>query len=230
MITIQSGKLSIPEDERFIGFAGDNPLVTKQFAVLHRAVPGSVYTLCLRFDNGETVNVPLSAQIFGSDTLLTWNIERWNIIDSGIVTAQVKMTDGSGGVIRTDNDYFIADASVEQEPDESGYVTITELESRLAAAAAGIEAKAPYLGDDGFWRVYERYSGEFIKTDYRGDLNVDGEVSASGDDPVTGGAVAAYVGAQIESLRSEIGDIEDALAVNGHERLVLGSSGHTHCR
>ena len=80
MITVESGKLNIPEDERFIGFAGDNTIITKQIVVFHRYVIGSVYTMCLRFDDGAVRSVPLELEQVGSDAVLTWKIEKEDML------------------------------------------------------------------------------------------------------------------------------------------------------
>ena len=52
MITIQSGKLMIPENERFIGFAGDDRAVVKTILLPQdHSDDDCVYTLFLKFDD-----------------------------------------------------------------------------------------------------------------------------------------------------------------------------------
>lgn len=214
MITVESGKFIIPEDERFIGFTGDNTVIEKEILISHRAVPNSTYTLCLRFDDGSVRSVPLAAHSHGSDSLLTWNVVKEDLLSTGVITAQLKMTDGRGNVEHTTKDYFWAGSAVEL--DESGaeveHITRSQLESSIEAAIADVEAESPYRDEDGFWRVYDRSAGEFIRTGYRGDLQVDGAMSSESRNPVENRAVTAYISEQIASVRADIGDIETALA------------------
>lgn len=214
MITIQSGKLSIPEDERFIGFAGDNSVIEKQILVLHRHVLNSAYTLCLRFDNGDIKQVPLPYQQINSDVLLTWTVEREEILHHGIVTAQVKMTDDNGNIQHSSKDYFLIGSSVEIDEDgfEKDYITQTQLEEKINEAVEGINARSPYLGSDGYWYVYDKAREEFIKTGYRGDLSVDSSMDINSPNPVENGTVTMYVSGLFSELREEIGNIENALA------------------
>ena len=213
MIYVDSGKLTIPEDERFIGFAGDNSVVEKRILVLHRPVQGSVYTLCLRFDSGAVRSVPLASEIINSDTVLTWTVDREDILEKGIVSAQIKIKDGN--IVRhTTKDFFLAGWPVELDDEgvEIEHITPSQLESSIAQAVSALEAKAPYLGEDGFWYVYERSAEQFIKTGYRGNLQLDSVMSESGVNPVANSTVTAYINGQIASVRDEIGDIESALA------------------
>ena len=214
MITIESGRLTIPEEERFIGFAGDNDAVEKQIAVIHRSVPGCTYTLCLRFDDGSIRSVPLSATVYGSDTLLRWRVEREDLLASGVVAAQVKMTDAEDNTEHTTKDYFWVGSSVELDDDgaEIEHITPSQLENRVREAVNEIESKASYRADDGFWYVFDRSRGGFIKTGYRDDLQVDSAMSSSSLNPVSNSTVTVFIGEQISQLREEIGDIEAALA------------------
>ena len=159
MITIQSGKLTIPENERFVGFAGDNTSGQKQFVISNRVVPGSVYTLYLRFDDGEVSSIVLPSIQADSDTILTWNILREHIKRSGIVTAQLKMTDGSGSIIHTTRDYFLVGYSAESDDDSGDYdpSDIARLEESINAVAA----RLPYVS-----------SGEVYVTDSGGDIRI----------------------------------------------------------
>ena len=61
MITIQNGKLMIPDSDRFVGFAGDNTVNTKQFTMIDFTQENCAFTLCMRFDDDTVRSVPLSA-------------------------------------------------------------------------------------------------------------------------------------------------------------------------
>ena len=133
MITIQSGKLIIPEEDRFVGFAGDN-LVNMKRIVLpdHEAGSGS-YTLCLRFDDDSVRVIPLEKSVSGSDLVLTWNIRKSHLLKPGIVMAQVKSVDSDDVVLHTICDYFISAGSAELSEDGAPeYVAREELEERLS--------------------------------------------------------------------------------------------------
>lgn len=213
MITIESGKLIIPEEERFIGFAGDNDVVEKQIIVYRHTDTGCTYTLCLRFDDGSVKSVPLSATAHGDDTLLSWRVEREDLLSTGVVAAQVRMTGVDDSVEHTAKDYFWIGSSIESADGgaKNNYVTESELEKRLGDAVDEIESKSSYRGEDGFWYVYDRSLDDFIKTGYRGSLQVDNTMSSSSFNPVSNRTVTEYVGEQISGIRTEIGEIEAAL-------------------
>lgn len=213
MITIESGKLTIPEEERFIGFAGDNDAVEKQIVVIGRSEQDSTYTLYLGFDDGSVKSVPLSAESTGSGVVLSWRVKREDLLSAGVVAAQVKITDNGGNTEHTTKDYFWLGSSVELDDDgaEIEYITASELEKRLSEAASEIESRSTYRGEDGFWYVYDRSQDSFIKTGYCGTLQVDNSMSSSSQNPVSNRAVTSFIGAQISQIYAEIGNIEAAL-------------------
>ena len=194
MITIQSGKLIIPEDERFVGFAGDNAAVTRQFLLKDRAEEGCTYSLCLRFDDDTAAVVPLSAVISGADTVLTWEVGREDIRRTGIVMAQIRIADSDGDITHTTRDYFMVGASAETDDDGSDieYITRSELDRALRSAAA----TAPYVGDDGYWYVYDADEQGYKKTSYHiSGYQVDDQMSGVSDNPVSNREIKRYVDA-----------------------------------
>ena len=56
MIEITFGKMNIPENERFIGFAGDNLHSTKTFVLSNVAEENCIYRLYLEFFDGGLTN------------------------------------------------------------------------------------------------------------------------------------------------------------------------------
>lgn len=113
MITINSGKLSIPEKERFIGFTGDNLHSTKQFIVENVANENCIYRLYLKFDDGTVNYFVLDSKVENSSTILTWNILEEHIFKSGIVNAQIKSIYENGETYHTSWDYFLVAHSAE---------------------------------------------------------------------------------------------------------------------
>ena len=146
MISIESGKFTIPEEERFIGFSGDNTVTEKQMVVYHRSAIIAAYTLCLRFDDGSLKCIPLEASGTGIDIMLIWRVRREDLLSSGVVTAQIRMTDRDGGVSHTTKDYFWVGSSVDHDDDEeeTEYVTHDQLESRVSEALETVRAE---IGD-----------------------------------------------------------------------------------
>ena len=115
MIVINSGKMTIPEDDRFVGFAGDNLHTQKQFLVTDISDPDCVYRLYLNFDDGTTNYFVLDSIVENSSTLLTWNILTEHIYKSGIVNAQIKAFLDNGEIFHTTWDYFYAEKSAEED-------------------------------------------------------------------------------------------------------------------
>ena len=132
MITIDSGKFTIPDDERFVGFAGDSLINEKQIALLHHTDSGCTFTLCLRFDDGTVREIRLGQYTYSSDVLLTWSIRREHLYSSGIVTAQVRIDYPGGGTVHTTKDYFLVSSSLDSEPASDELVTETQLNAGLA--------------------------------------------------------------------------------------------------
>lgn len=196
MITIQSGKLIIPEEDRLVGFAGDNLTNSKEFKLLGHAGAGAEYTLCLRFDDDTVRTARLTGVADGEDLVLTWNIKSEHLSKPGIVMAQLKAVDGDGGISHTSCDYFIVASSAEFADDgsELEYIIRSEFEERMNAAVATARATAPYIGDDGCWYVYnsDREVYECTGISASG-VTVDDAVSPSSTNPVENRAVKAYV-------------------------------------
>ncbi len=107
MISINSGKLCIPENERFIGFAGDNLHSTKQFLVNNIADENCIYRLYLEFDDGTVNYFVLDSKVENGSTILIWNVLEEHLFKSGIVKAQIKSISESGKSYHTSWDYFL---------------------------------------------------------------------------------------------------------------------------
>lgn len=195
MITIQSGKMIIPEEERFVGFAGDDHSCIKQFILLDDADLDSIYTLYLRFDDDRVTSAPLSAEIGENGLILTWDVRARNLLKSGIVMAQLKITDSEDEVAHTGWDYFVVGASAEFADDGSELDILhrTEFEERMAQAVSDARATAPYIGEDGYWYVYSPAQGEYVRSYSANHVTIDTEISASGTNPVQNRAIKTYV-------------------------------------
>ena len=168
MITIQNGKLMIPDSDRFVGFAGDNTVNTKQFTMIDFTQENCAFTLCMRFDDDTVRSVPLSAQRDQGDTVLTWQIRKEDLCSSGVVQVQVKIADSDGDIEHTTKDFFLIGSAVELDDDggEMEYVTPSQLQNSINQALETITATSPYVDDDGYWCVYDPQQGVYVRTEY----------------------------------------------------------------
>lgn len=115
MIIINSGKMIIPENERFVGFTGDNLHSVKQFLVKDKADKNCIYRLYLKFDDGTTNYLVLDSLVENSSTLLTWNVQTEHLFKSGIVNAQIKAFLENGEIFHTTWDCFTVGESAESD-------------------------------------------------------------------------------------------------------------------
>ncbi len=193
MITIQSGKLIIPEEDRFVGFAGDNLGNIKRFVLPGHGSDNGSYTLCLRFDDDSVRTIVLEKSLSGSDLVLTWNILSAHLLKAGIVMAQIKSVDSDDVILHTSCDYFIVAESADADG-ELEYVLRDELEERMTAFLGQIRDSAPYIGEDGYWYVYDIESDSFVRDACAtAQITIDDALTAGGVNPVKGGAIKAYV-------------------------------------
>ena len=133
MIVINSRKMVIPEDERFVGFFGDNQYMTKEFVLEDVINENNIYTLFLTFTDGKVIEVNLSSVVKSGMTTLTWNIQDNHIIKSGLIKAQIKVKTSDKGVYYTTSDYFYACKALPFEGDisDSGYTDIYDVEDKI---------------------------------------------------------------------------------------------------
>lgn len=113
MIDIIQGILEIPEEERFIGFVGDNLHCQRQFLVHDVDDENCVYRMYLRFNDGTVNYFALDSEVLSGSTLLTWNISQEQIFTGGTVKVQIKAMADSGEIFHTNYDYFLVGDSAE---------------------------------------------------------------------------------------------------------------------
>ena len=195
MITIQNGKLMIPDSDRFVGFAGDNTVNTKQFTMIDFTQENCAFTLCMRFDDDTVRSVPLSAQRDQGDTVLTWQIRKEDLCSSGVVQVQVKIADSDGDIEHTTKDFFLIGSAVELDDDggEMEYVTPSQLQNSINQALETITATSPYVDDDGYWCIYDPEQGEYVRTAYHvSGIAPDSAMSDSSDNAVSNSVIKRY--------------------------------------
>ena len=196
MITIHNGKLNIPDDDRFVGFAGDNAVSSKQFHLTGHGGESCTYTLCLRFDDDSVRSVPLTAASDGADTVLTWDIRAEQLSSPGVVAAQVRIADSDGSVLHSSRDFFLIGSAVELDEDgaEAEYVTPSQLRNSINQALQTVTAAAPYVDDSGYWCIYDPDTESYIRTGYTvSGLAPDSAVSDSSENTVGNKYIKQYV-------------------------------------
>ena len=114
MITIKkNGKFIIPENEVFIGHAGDNLHATKEFFVEGVTDVSLVYRMYLQFDDGSTNFFLLQSETAENGTKLIWNVTSDQIYKSGILKMQIKASNSSGVVFHSAITSLVAQTSIE---------------------------------------------------------------------------------------------------------------------
>lgn len=119
MIVISSGKMTIPENEWFIGFADDNLHSSRQFLLTDVCEQNCTYRLHLKFVNGATTHLDLDSSVENGSTILTWNILSEHILCNGQVEFYIKAIDDDGEVYRTKSECFLVGPMIEFEEDNS---------------------------------------------------------------------------------------------------------------
>lgn len=107
------GKILIPKEEGFIGYAGDNLKVTKEIFVEGITDISLIYRMYLMFDDGTCNFFLLDSQVKEGGTLLVWNIKSDQIFKSGIVQVQVKASNDSGEVFHSEVTTMLVQTSIE---------------------------------------------------------------------------------------------------------------------
>ncbi len=114
MITINNkGRFCIPDEDVFIGFAGDNLNVKREFFLEGVTDPTTIYRMYLLFDDGTSNFFLLDKELMEKGTKLIWNIESDHIFKSGIVILQIKGTNSQGKTFHTCQTSLVVQKSIE---------------------------------------------------------------------------------------------------------------------
>ena len=167
MITIQNGKFFVPEDERFIGFAGDNLRKKIEFLVLGETQEISTYRLYLTFDDDSVNFFVLPKANTSEGVLLTWDILESHIFKAGIVKAQIKAFAEDGMIWHTNFETFIVGKTAEypETPDSPINTEFLEYEKALNRIRDEIKEERvllPYIGDNGNWYCFDAESNTYV--------------------------------------------------------------------
>ncbi len=225
MITILNGKLTIPESERFIGFAGDNLARTIEFLLSGLKEADRIYRLYLTFDDGTVNYFVLPHKVVKDGVLLTWNVKKEHIYKSGNVRVQIKAFSDTGVVYHTRPDTFIVGNSAEFSDSfsngNSEFLEYEEMLNNLKAEVSAICTMTPYIGDNGNWYIYDSDKGGYIDSGRSSfaegqTITVDQTYSSKSENPQSGKAVAqalAGVKLQVEEGAIELKHFSEELLI-----------------
>lgn len=170
MIEITFGKMNIPENERFIGFAGDNLHSTKTFVLSNVAEENCIYRLYLEFfDGGLTNHFVLDNKVENGSTYLEWNIAQDHILNTGLVKAQIKAFCDDEMIFHTSHDYFIIAPTLEFDNISKKEITeFLEYEKRLNEILSKITSQ-----ENGFVSADTKIAGLSLSQDITTELLCD---------------------------------------------------------
>lgn len=168
MILIQRGIMTIPEEERFVGFAGDNMCSQKNFRIEDPPADADIYKLFLTFDNAACNYFELGKIIGNGRTTLTWHVCEEHILKPGIVRAQIKAYSSTGEIWHSSTDWFVVDESAEftdyfSDKENSEFLSYERKLLSLKSEIDEILSQLPYYGEDGYWYVYNHESGSYVR-------------------------------------------------------------------
>lgn len=165
MITILNGKLTIPESERFIGFAGDNLRRTIKFLVSSKTEADRIYRMYLTFDDGTVNFFTLPFEVTDLGIVLIWDVLREHIFKSGCVKVQIKAFSDKGVVWHTNTDTFIvgdsAEFSQQLAKQNTEFLQFEEKLNNLSKEISDICVLMPFVGENGNWFIYDAQAGEY---------------------------------------------------------------------
>ena len=149
MINVIGRDLIIPKVERFVGMQSDNKVETRQFEVTDTAL----FDFNFKLDLGNGVNkdiVDLTKEIQEDKVILIWEITRENLINDGILYAQLRAYSDNDEVWHTNIDYFEVKSSInatEYYPDvlPSEFM---QMEQRVTAIQSDVTSKAAEVESD----------------------------------------------------------------------------------
>ena len=144
MIEISGRSASVPENERFLGFTGDNDCEVRVISLKNESLSACAFKIDVcRADGVRNILEP-EKSTDGGEILLTWVIKKEHIGRSGALFAQVRAFDESGMVWHSDIFEFEVCGSIEAseafaDADPSEF---EEIEKAVTAAKTSAEEAA----------------------------------------------------------------------------------------
>lgn len=170
MLTIhRNGKITVPEEDRFIGYAGDhlNKTITMQAENITDADWN--YRMFLRFDDGTVNYFLLEKKVSENCTYLTWRVSEDQIYKSGIVYMQIKAFRRDEMIFHTEAVPMTVGTSLEfgeyyAEKENSEFLKHEKTLNHLLDSVKNAKAFLPYIGTNGNWFVYQGDTEQFVDT------------------------------------------------------------------
>ena len=159
MIEISGRSASVPENERFLGFTGDNDCEVRVISLKNESLSACAFKIDVCGADGTRNILEPEKSTEGGEILLTWVIKKEHIGRSGALFAQVRAFNASGMVWHSGIFEFEVGGSIEASeafadavPSEfeeiEKAVTAAKTSAEEAAAAAGESAEAAKKAED----------------------------------------------------------------------------------
>lgn len=160
MITIKDRKMTIPESERTIGYAGDSRTTTLEFCVMDPLNADFNFKLDLQHMDGSTDIVDLDKEVQSNAIVLRWTIEKQQIPVEENLFVQIRafMSDSeiwhSAMLLLLVGKSINADSHV-ASPLPSEFEQMEKRMTQMKEETAAIAVKTPYIGDSGNWYIVQ---------------------------------------------------------------------------
>lgn len=169
LIIHKNGKIDVPEEDRFIGYAGDHFNKTIELQMEGVADVSWNYRMYLQFDDGTINYFLLEKKSSESHTMLTWNISEDQIYKSGIVYMQVKAFYQDKIIFHTESVPLMVGTSIEfgeyyAKKENSEFLGHEKTLNHLLDSVKNAKAFLPYIGSNGNWFVYHGDTETFEDT------------------------------------------------------------------
>ena len=150
MVRIENRKMTIPYEEKNLGYEGDNAVAVRVFGVADLSLSGYVFKLDVEKSGGKTGVVTLDKVVGDDAILLTWTLKESELDTPGALTVQLRAYNENGTEIwHSGKGAFIVGDSINvaaefMSPLPSEFF---EFERRVTQAVALVEEVAKHIGD-----------------------------------------------------------------------------------
>ena len=144
MIEISGRSASVPEDERLLGFTGDNDCEVRVISLKNESLSACAFKIDVCGADGTRNILEPEKSTEGGEILLTWVIKKEHIRQSGALFAQVRAFDENGMVWHSDIFEFEVCGSIEASEAFADAVPseFEEIEKAVTAAKTSAEEAA----------------------------------------------------------------------------------------
>lgn len=150
MVRIENRKMTIPYEEKNLGYEGDNAVAVRVFGVADLSLSGYVFKLAVQKSNGDMGVVALEKVVDGETLLLTWTILENELDTAGALTVQLRAYNENGTEIwHSGKGAFIVGDSINAAEEFGSPLPseFAEFERRVTQAVALVEEVSKHIGD-----------------------------------------------------------------------------------